>query len=64
MPRAATKRIPVTETTLNKIKALGYKGQTYDELLNEMVEAYKREKFLRMLKERRESGDFIDFDEV
>jgi hypothetical protein len=60
----ATKRIPVTPETLEKIKALGHKGQTYDELLNDMAEAYKIEKFLRMLKERREKGDFVDFDEA
>ena len=60
----ATKRIPVTPQTLEKIKKLGHKGQTYDDLLNEMAEAYKKERFLRMLKERREKGDFIDFDEA
>ncbi|MGA1794182.1 MAG: hypothetical protein ACMUHM_09540 [Thermoplasmatota archaeon] len=60
----ATKRIPVTEDTLDLIKSLGHKGQTYDELLQEMAEAYRREKFLRMLKERREKGDFVDFDEA
>ncbi|MFW6071942.1 MAG: DUF7557 family protein [Thermoplasmatota archaeon] len=60
----ATKRIPVTEETLEKIKKLGHKGQTYDELLNEMAEAYKRKKFLQMLKDRREEGEFIDFDEA
>ena len=60
----ATKRIPVTEETLEKIKKLGHKGQTYDELLNEMAEAYKRKKFLQMLKERREEGEFVEFDEA
>ncbi|MFW6197061.1 MAG: DUF7557 family protein [Thermoplasmatota archaeon] len=60
----ATKRIPVTEETLEKIKKLGHKGQTYDELLNEIAEAYKRKKFLQMLKDRREEGEFIDFDEA
>ncbi len=60
----ATKRIPVTEETLEKIKKLGHKGQTYDELLNEMAEAYKRKKFIDMLKERREEGEFSDLDEA
>jgi hypothetical protein len=60
----ATKRIPVTEETLELIKGLGHKGQTYDDLLKEMAEAYRREKFLKMLKERREEGDFVDFDEA
>jgi len=64
MMTEATKRIPVTEETLEKIKKLGYKGQTYDELLNEMAEAYRRKKFIDMLKERREEGDFSDFDEA
>lgn len=64
MMAKATKRIPVSEETLEKIKKLGYKGQTYDELLNEMVEAYRRKKFIEMLKERREEGEFSDFDEA
>ncbi len=58
------KRIPVTEETLEKLKKLGHKGQTYDELLNEMMEAYRKEKFIKMLKERREEGNFVDFDEA
>ncbi len=57
------KRIPVTEETLEKLKRLGHKGQTYDDLLNEMMEAYRKEKFIKMLKERREEGNFVDFDE-
>ncbi len=60
----ATKRIPVTEETLEMIKHLGHKGQTYDDLLKEMAESYRREKFLKMLKERKEEGDFVDFDEA
>lgn len=60
----ATKRIPVSEETLEKIKKLGHKGQTYDELLNEMAEAYKRKKFIDMLKERREDGEFSDLDKA
>lgn len=60
----AEKRIPVTEETLEKLKKIGHKGQTYDELLNEMMEAYKKEKFIKMLDERREEGNFVDFDEA
>ncbi len=60
----ATKRIPVTSETLQKIKMLGHKGQTYDDLLNEMVEAYRKEKFLKMLEERKKSGEFVEFDEA
>ncbi len=63
MMAKADKRIPVTDETLEKIKKLGHKGQTYDELLNEMAEAYKRKKFLEMLSKRREEGEFVDFDE-
>lgn len=60
----ADKRIPVTEETLDKLKRLGHKGQTYDELINEMMDAYRKEKFIKMLKERREEGNFVDFDEA
>ena len=60
----ATKRIPVTPDTLRKIKLLGHKGQTYDDLLNEMMEAYKKEKFIKMLEERKKEGEFQVFDEA
>ena len=60
----ATKRIPVTPDTLHKIKLLGHKGQTYDELLNEMMEAYKKEKFIKMLKARKEEGGYVNIDEA
>ncbi len=59
----ADKRIPVTEETLDKLKRLGHKGQTYDELINEMMDAYRKEKLIKMLKEHREEGNFVDFDE-
>ena len=59
-----TKRIPVTHMTLDKIKSLGHKGQTYDELLTDMAEVYEKEKLLKMLKERKEKGDFLDFEEA
>ncbi len=64
MMTLADKRIPVTKETMERLKKLGHKGQTYDELLNEMIEAYKKEKFINMLKERREEGKFTDFDEA
>jgi len=59
-----TKRIPVTPQTLEKIKKLGHKGQTYDDLLNEMIDAYSKEKLLKMLEERKKRGEFIEFDEA
>lgn len=61
---AASKRIPVTEETLERVKKLGHKGQTYDELLQEMADAYEREKFLAELERRREQGEFVDFDDL
>jgi hypothetical protein len=60
----ATKRVPVTPDTLQKLKLLGHKGQTYDELLNAMMEAYKKEQFIKMLDARRKEGIFVSLDEA
>ena len=60
----ATKRIPVTPETLTKIKLLGHKGQTYDDLLNEMMEAYRKEQFIKMLEARKKEGGFVALDEA
>lgn len=45
------KRIPVSEETLEEIKSLGHKGETYDELLQKMARAYKKHKLKKDLRE-------------
>ncbi len=43
-PMKATSRIPVTTKTRDLVKAQKVGGQTYDELLREMVEQFDRTK--------------------
>lgn len=40
MPKDIT-TIPLTKTTRDRLKALGRKGETYDELLNRIMDAYE-----------------------
>lgn len=62
-----TKRIPVTGQTLERLKKMGHKGQTYDQLLNEMADVYSeytKKKLIEVLKDRDQNGVFIEFDEA
>lgn len=54
----AEKRIPVTEERWEQLHELKSPGQTYDELLEEIVEEYKKAQLFRDLDEIREESDF------
>lgn len=54
----AEKRIPVTEERWRELHDLKGPGQTYDELLEEIVEEYKKARLFRDMEEIREESDF------
>lgn len=54
----ADKRIPVTEERWKELHDLKGPGQTYDELLEEIVEEYKKARLFRDMDEIREESDF------
>lgn len=61
----ATKRIPVSPETWKEIGRMKEAGQTYDDLLQEMILAYNRQELARMAQEAREGrGEWIDLDDV
>ena len=58
----ATKRIPVTEEMWQELSRLKKAGQTYSELLKEIVEEHRKThqfKEMRLIEER---GDFVELD--
>lgn len=57
----ANKRIPVTEETWEELHDLKSAGQTYDELIEELVAEHKRRRLAQMVRERRED-EFVDVD--
>lgn len=54
----AEKRIPVTEERWKELHDLKEPGQTYDELLEEIVEEYKKARLFRDMNRIREEEEF------
>jgi len=63
---AAKKRIPVTEERWKELHDLKEPGQTYDELLEELVEEHRRRQLAERAREVREAGteDLTPLDDV
>ena len=54
----ADKRIPVTEQRWEELHTLKAPGQTYDELLDELIGEYKKARLFRDMNEIREEEEF------
>lgn len=54
----AEKRIPVTEERWKELHGLKEPGQTYDELLEEIVEEYKKARLFRDMNRIRDEEEF------
>ena len=59
---SADKRIPVTEERWKELGELKEAGQTWDELLNELIEEHKHHRLAEMVKEKRAEGTFVEVD--
>lgn len=61
----ADKRIPVTEERWRELNDLKGPGQTYDELIEELVEEHKKARLMQHIDELREEQEaFVPLDEV
>jgi len=54
---SADKRIPVTEETRKELHDLKEPGQTYDELLQELAQQWRRQDLERRFRELEEADD-------
>ena len=54
----ADKRIPVTEERWKQLHELKEPGQTYDELLEDLVEEHSKARLFREMNEIREESEF------
>ena len=63
MPKAE-KRIPLTEDRFHELGELKDAGQTWDELLGELVQAQKERNLARMFRESKENDDFVPLREA
>ena len=59
----ATKRIPVTEERWRELHELKQPGQTFDELIEELLEQQKKANLFEDLEEAREQ-EFVPLEEV
>jgi len=57
----ATKRIPVTEAVWNELSDLKAAGQTYSELLEEMIEERKKARLFRDMERIEAESEFVEF---
>jgi predicted CopG family antitoxin len=53
----ANKRIPVTEDRWNELNEIKEAGQTYDELIEELLEVYREQRLAEMVRNRRDDDD-------
>jgi predicted CopG family antitoxin len=58
----ATKRIPVTERMWQELSRLKKAGQTYSELLAELVEEHKKTCLFNEMRLIEERSDFVELD--
>jgi len=56
----ATKRIPVSESVWRELSELKKPGQTFDQLLNEIVEREKKYRLMQDMKRIEEEGEFVE----
>lgn len=60
----ADKRIPVTEERWKQLHELKGPGQTFDELIEELVEERKKRRLFQDLNEIRDESEFEPLEEV
>jgi predicted CopG family antitoxin len=58
----AAKRIPVTEERWMELSRLKKAGQTYDELLAELIEEHKKTRLFEEMRRIEEKGDFVELE--
>jgi predicted CopG family antitoxin len=56
----ATKRIPVTENVWVELSDLKRPGETFSQLLEEMIEREKKARLIEHLKKIADEGDFVE----
>jgi predicted CopG family antitoxin len=60
----AVKRIPVAEPVWRELSEMRSAGQTYTELLEEMMEARKKERLVSDMKRIEEEGTYVPLSEI
>ena len=61
---SAVKRIPVAEKVWKELSEMRSAGQTYTELLEEMMEARKKDRLVSDMKRIVKEGNFVSLSEI
>ena len=61
LPMLATKRIPVSEAVWTELSDLKAAGQTYSQLLEEMIEDRKKAQLFRDMERIEKEDEFVEF---
>jgi predicted CopG family antitoxin len=64
MIMSAVKRIPVAEPVWKELSEMRSAGQTYTELLQEMMESRKKERLVADMRRIEEEGKFVSLSEI
>lgn len=60
----AENRIPVTKERWEQLSNLKKPGQTFDELLEEIIKVYEEKKFLTHIRDIEETAEFVKLNGV
>ncbi|MCK9630611.1 MAG: hypothetical protein M0R30_03115 [Methanoregula sp.] len=61
---SVVKRIPVTEPVWKELSEMRSAGQTYAELLEDLMETKKKERLVSDMKRIEEEGKFVSLSEI
>jgi predicted CopG family antitoxin len=64
MIMAAVKRIPVAEQVWKDLAEMRHAGQTYTDLLADMIEEHKKTRLARDMQRIEEKGTFVPLSEI
>jgi hypothetical protein len=59
---SADKRIPVTEERWKELGEIKDAGQTYDALLQQLIQEHKEHQLAEMVQQKRDTGEFVEVD--
>lgn len=61
---SADKEIAVTEETWKRLEDLKSAGQTYDDVIDDLIEEHEQAQLFSRIQESRENSEFVPLDEV
>jgi predicted CopG family antitoxin len=61
---SADKRIAVTKDTWKRLGDIKSAGQTYDDVIDNLIEEHEKAELFDRIRESRENSEFVPLDEV